>query len=406
MTRTAPLRWRLALSCSWIALLASCEWIAGIPERTQINDPCTDFCARTTRLCTAEFTIYKPEECPAVCALYSTEDRQCRLDELKKLEKSGEDEANLYCANASLSGGKGVCGGSGCKNYCETMSKVCADHVEPTVSLPEADGTNAEECERKCAVIPDRESLSRGTNESTFDVKRDHEGDTLQCRFVHLSLAAQGEELAKDHCTHAFVNPQPMNGVAPPWCGSPKTDGVPTCEDYCHVNTSACVDDLKVYDNEMQCLNVCKSAALPLGKLDMTAGSNSIACRKNHSYNAAVYNGLGGTHCPHSGPGGAGVCGNDCESLCLLVAKSCPDEYESEYKGSTERCQKACDDAAKADPKYNKGMNYSVANAKRGDAFACRLYHAALASSFANDAQAECSVAVGTAACPFPEKKP
>lgn len=398
MTRMSTLRLVLA-----IALLSSCEMIADIPERSLVSEPCDQFCELAGKLCTGTYSIYKPAECNAVCALYSKEDRQCRLDELKKLERSGEDEASLYCANASLSGGDGVCGGSSCKVYCNAVSKVCADFAESTVHYPDADGSNAQECETKCAIVPDRTRLPHDRGESTFDVVRDHEGDTLQCRFVHLSLAAQSVDLADDHCLHAYVNPQPM-GMGknePPWCGSPKTDGVPRCEDYCEVNIAACVDDQKVYDNKNQCLNACK--ALPLGKLDTSGGTNSVACRKYHSYNAGVYDGKADVHCKHAGPGGAGVCGDDCESLCLLVAKACPDEYESEFGGAAQRCQKSCDDARKADPKYGDG--FSVANAKQGNAFACRLYHATLASSFANDAQSECAVAIGKAKCPFPETK-
>lgn len=400
MTRMSTLR--VALCLFGAVLITSCEWIAGIPERTQVTEPCDAFCDLAGKLCKGSFAIYKPNECAAVCALYSSEDRQCRFDELKKLERSGENEASLYCANASLVGGDGVCGGSACKTYCSAMSKVCLDHQESVVNYPEADGSNAEECETKCAVIPDLTFLPQDRGESTFDVVRDHEGDTLQCRFVHLSLAAQDEVLADDHCLHAYVNPQPMMESKPPWCGSPKTDGVPRCEDYCHVVTAACVDDLKVYDDEKQCLNACK--ALPLGKLDVTGGVNSIACRKYHSYNAATYDGKASQHCPHAGPGGQPACGDDCESMCLLVAKACPDEYESEYNGSAQSCQRSCDEARKADPKYSSG-SYSVAQAKQGDAFACRLYHAALANSFTNDAQAECAVAVGTVKCPFPAAK-
>jgi hypothetical protein len=168
----------------------------------------------------------------------------------------------------------------------------------------------------------------------------------------------------------------------------------------------ACVDDggddnHKVYDDGAQCRAAC--GAMVKGDLSVYASTNDVACRKYHSYNAAVF-ATPEVHCPHAGPGGADVCGDDCESLCRLVEKGCPDEYKAEYNDSANSCAMACDTARKADPAYKgDGMSYSVANAKRGDAFSCRLYSAAQSVSLRNDASDVCAVAVGKAPCPFPE---
>jgi hypothetical protein len=402
---------RVALTLLSLCLLASCELIAGIPDVRQppteendggppVSSNCKQFCDLAYSLCDGEFTIYQPLACATACALYSDEERQCRENELKQLQDSGPNERYLYCPRASLSGGDGVCGGTPCKNYCRTMGKVCREHAEGMVSYPDADGMNAEECEAKCAVIPDKEDAILGASDSTFDVIADHEGDTIQCRLVHLTLATQSEKFAAEHCEHAFISPQPM-GNRTPWCGAPlANDGEPTCEDYCAVNIAACKDEHEVYDNLEQCKAACKS--FEPGTLAVYTNENTLACRKYHSYNAAVYANPG-LHCPHSGPGGAGVCGDDCESLCKLIELGCPGEYEEEYDGSASKCEMACDTARKADPMYMGGMKYSVANAKLGHAFSCRMYHATIATVLTNDDAFECGVAIGKQACPFPE---
>lgn len=401
-----------AFSLLCLVLLGGCELVAGIPDVRMGPEPngdggpkpggvCEQFCELANRLCTEEFTIYQPMACMSACALYSEEDRKCREDELKKLQNSNENERYLYCPRASLGGGD-VCGGSLCKNYCNAMASVCSDFVEENLIYPDADGTNGEACEAKCAVIPNKEDARLSAGQSTFDIDADHEGDTIQCRLVHLTLATQ-DGFAAEHCPHAYVSPQPMNGMRPPWCGGPEIpDAQQTCDDYCTVNLAACNDEYEVYDDIAQCRAACK--AFDPGDLAINKGNN-VACRKLHSYNAAVYANPQ-THCPHSGPGGAGVCGDDCESLCRLLEDGCPAEYEAEYDNSASRCQAACDSARKADPMYkSNGGTYSIANAKQGHAFACRLYNATLATTMSNDAADLCAVAVGKEACPFPTNK-
>ena len=410
MARTSVLRVTLSL---WALLvLAGCELIAGIPDvRMEADNPgpseasgCAAFCELAYSLCDEQFTIYQAQACASACALYSDEDRKCRENELKKLQASNPNERYLYCPRASLSGG-GVCGGTPCANYCDAMSKVCADYVEDNLMYPDAEGNHAETCETKCGVIPNKEDSRLGAGESSFDIIADHEGDTIQCRLVHLTLATQDDDFASEHCAHAYISPQPMNGgTRAPWCGGPdKPDAMQTCQDYCSVNLAACKDENQVYDNVAQCRAACKAFAP--GDLAVNAPGNNVVCRKYHSYNAATYPPptSAATHCPHAGPGGADVCGDDCESLCLLLEVGCAAEYEEEYDGSPNQCQAACDEARKADPQYKDGANYSVVKAKRGDAFACRLYNATLATSMSNDAAALCAVAVGKADCQFPD---
>jgi hypothetical protein len=343
-----------------LLLLASCEAIAGIPDvrnkapegdggPTPGPGGCTAFCERATELCTQEFTIYQsPAACATACALYSDDERECREDALTALDESNQNERYLYCPRASLGGG-GTCGGSQCKNYCNAISRVCSEYREDNVNYPDGDPMHAEECETKCAVIPDKSKALLGPGESSFDVIADHEGDTLQCRLVHLTLASQSAMFAKDHCAHAYISPQPMNGSMAPWCGGPNDPkGTPTCDDYCAVNLAACKDEFKVYDNLAQCRAACRSFELGTSAVN-EPGINSVACRKYHSYNAAVYPNGPVAHCPHAGPGGAQVCGDDCESFCQLLEDGCSAEYEAEYGGSASDCRSKCDAARKAD---------------------------------------------------------
>jgi hypothetical protein len=399
---------RIALCLSLAALLGSCELIANIPDRGEIVDDCSEFCQRANALCKSPFQIYKPSECPAVCRLFSREERECRMKELDLLEQGEARETGKHCAGASLSGGQSKCGGTPCENYCRTMGAVCSgDLGEDGVTYPNPDGSDAEDCIRMCSVIPDKEKRSRTAGSSTFDVIKDHEGDSVQCRLVHLSLAAQNADQARLHCNHAFVSPKAMNnGEEPPWCGSPlrengEQDGVPDCQDYCDIVTAACVDtdDAKhaVYESAAQCMKVCE--ILPKGNLLNPTG-DTIACRKYHSYNAVTMNDQD-VHCPHAGPGGATTCGADCGGFCDLVEVGCADEFKSEY-GSRRACLDACASAQAADPSYpeNGSKYYNVARAKEGNNWACRLHNAVKATVDPSDSREACEHAISQDPCP------
>jgi hypothetical protein len=76
-------------------------------------------------------------------------------------------------------------------------------------------------------------------------------------------------------------------------------------------------------------------------------------------------------HCRHAGPGGNGACGDDCLGFCTLVLGSCTGD-NAQYGGDMNTCMTACAGFAKTTP-------YS-ASTTMGDTFACRLYHATVAS--------------------------
>jgi hypothetical protein len=114
------------------------------------------------------------------------------------------------------------------------------------------------------------------------------------------------------------------------------------------------------------------------------AGKNTIGCRKNHAYNAM----LGGAdvHCPHAGPGGNGVCGDNCASYCTLLAEACEDDFTTE-----EECLAECADLDGA----TAASSYAVTSVEEGDNFQCRLR----AVTRAFEDAASCESAIGEGDC-------
>jgi len=106
-----------------------------------------------------------------------------------------------------------------------------------------------------------RRVLRGFTCAGTYDVVRDHGGDTIECRLVHTSSATV---LPKDHCPHAPIRP------SQPWCIN-AADAEPTCDDYCTIELAACTGGLAQYQSTEQCKAVCE--ALDRGTNDDEGGT-------------------------------------------------------------------------------------------------------------------------------------
>jgi hypothetical protein len=227
---------------------------------------------------------------------------------------------------------------------------------------------------------------------SRLNIDRDHEGDTLQCRLVHLSIAA-GPDAADAHCWHAALSPQPGLGDAPNPCATGKGETEPHCEDYCQVVMNACAAEDKVYDTEAQCLATC--TALAPGSASDQQG-DTVGCRKTHSYNALL---IGvSPHCPHSGPGGAGVCGTDCPAYCRLFKAGCDASFKASFGAGTDAtsmCESAC--VALRGPDPVKNYSVATASAKGANPIACRLLYATKALEHPEQKDMLCKSAAGTA---------
>jgi hypothetical protein len=140
------------------------------------------------------------------------------------------------------------------------------------------------------------------------------------------------------------------------------------CSDYCGQIKAYCTGDLAQYASDEICMSTC--AQFPTGTLEDTTG-NTAGCRLYHA-GAAAENAA--EHCPHAGPGGAGFCGDDCESYCSLVLAVCAEQFDT-----MDTCMTACN-AYPDTPPFN-------ATIVTGDTLQCRLYHVSVATT---DAATHC----------------
>ncbi|WP_437280836.1 hypothetical protein WME90_09860 [Sorangium sp. So ce375] len=378
------------LSLALLAPLSSLAWlgcqtIAGIEDRTfdpggaetggghseppPVSDQCKSYCADVMANCTEEHQVYSTlETCYGVCALLPAGDSlepvdntvACRARQAELAGATGE--VAVHCPAAGPGGG-GECG-TNCESYCALRAAACTLEV-----------ATEEECVAKCAGLKDVK---------TFDVIENHDGDTLQCRLVHVSSATVDPD---EHCPHASLTP-----VTP--CADP--DGTaPSCEDFCQVVMTSCTGDLAVYESRDQCLSVC--AALPPGGAEDRT-ENTVGCRKYHAYSAML---APTNHCPHTGPGGDGHCGvaepgsdvtGNCVSYCTLFEAACKETLGEAYDGWGAACQGECSTMAGA----ATDSGYSVASAEGGDTVSCWLLH--VSRAFENPD--ECLALAEGTACP------
>ncbi|HYP86946.1 MAG TPA: hypothetical protein VEQ59_02310 [Polyangiaceae bacterium] len=364
----------------WLLSLAlgACQAVAGIEERKL--DPklaprvdsvaCREYCDLVMDACQDDNAVYAtPAQCLGFCAELDEGDPEepgrgntiaCRV----KQAKSAKSEPEGYCRSAGP-GGNGECG-TDCEAYCQVFPKICPADDEYG---------NVDECVRACDAL---------TEQDSFNLTDDHEGDTIECRLVHTASATVGPD---SHCPHAPVRPHE------PWCVG-KNDEPPTCKQYCDIEIAACFGDLAQYESEEQCMKVC--AALPPGTNPDTA-ANTMACRRYHSFNAVT---LPAQHCAHSGPTGDGHCGDtrkpasgfttNCESYCILAERACPDEFASELVDA-DGCMAACVELDEAGPE----SGYTVDKAKSSKGLDCRVLY----TSRAFLDKTACESAVGGGDC-------
>ena len=135
-----------------------------------------------------------------------------------------------------------------------------------------------------------------------------------------------------------------------------------TCDDYCTVITTNCSGPVAQYGTDA-CKPTCE--AFPRGTLEDMAG-NTLGCRLYHAGAAATDPEM---HCTHAGPGGASVCGDNCEGFCSIAAAACPGTFTDDAA-----CMAACKN-------YDMAESYDAGD-QGGNTFACRLYHLTVATTF------------------------
>lgn len=406
------------------ASVASCQLVGGIDDRHQtgVDMPgvmeagsgargaagsgaasklCSQYCDAVTRACTKEYSVYGNEEqCLAVCP---------HLKQGKASDGVGNTVGCRYNAARDIStepvdcrfagpGGGGVCGDN-CDSYCELMSQGCSGDDYKAFWLDDLD-----KCKRVCRALPDLdEDGELDSDETRYSAlnndARDHNGDTVQCRLFHATAANASVAGPAGHCWHAALAPRPdKSGSANPCLGA-VGQTAPTCKDYCKLNATACTGDVATYEDETQCLAVCKTFDPGMLTDDGSGGlakNSTLGCRKTHTYNAllATLPDVNALHCGHSGPGGAGLCGDDCASYCSQLEKGCPSQFSS--MGGAAKCQSEC----KALLPDGKPIAYSLKLAKSGSSpLACRMLGVARALADSKVAPMACEVAAGRGDC-------
>lgn len=143
------------------------------------------------------------------------------------------------------------------------------------------------------------------------------------------------------------------------------------CVQYCAAAMANCTGENRLYPKIEYCLPVCD--AMPAGMRGDRSG-NTVGCRLLHAQAA----GLGETalNCNAAGPGGDGICGENCESWCALDRKLCPDVYATDQD---------CADACATFPVLGN-YNDSI---QSGNSFECRLYHVTAVAGL-NDPDTHC----------------
>lgn len=370
--------WVLALFC---VLVAACKNLIGIEDHRFTGDggtadgasSCAAYCDAVLQSCDREpfeaFQNGNRDDCIAWCShLPAGTDPDagtgnsvsCRTH--FAIESSRAEGDTEFCPAAAPGGGSpgaSMTCGSNCAAYCHVYAQVCPELKD-------------DRCPELCLGLPDIQSYS---------ATRDFEGgdDTVQCRIAHLTAAshykadfdATGDKdqdaQRKAHCGHSQLVPNvDMNGLP---CDLP-VGTAPNCEDYCKLTEVACgANTTRVYDDEAQCLAVCKHGfATPkgVGPTD-DQSEDTLECRRWHAYFALTGN--ASEHCSHAGPGGAGHCGQLCPTYCRMLERGCGERYRTEFADNA-ACESACGELkATGSPAYNVKDE-----AVRTDTYQCRLY--------------------------------
>jgi hypothetical protein len=145
--------------------------------------------------------------------------------------------------------------------------------------------------------------------------------------------------------------------------------GPPTCADYCAAIQAACATARPQYSNDDDCLASCQ--AFPVGAAGDTTG-DTLGCRLTYARKAAASADMAAAHCTHAGPGGDGVCGDNCGGYCDIALMYCTDANSAKLYDTRADCLTDCAKRL-TDAKLDTG---DVARTDMGNQVACLLYHA------------------------------
>lgn len=155
------------------------------------------------------------------------------------------------------------------------------------------------------------------------------------------------------------------------------------CAEYCTTVIENCKAPYAVYTSLDTCLAVC--AVLPPGNPNDQIG-NSVACRLRNA-KLAKSTAEPDVHCPIAGPGGADVCGSNCEGYCVILSEVCSVSFGTNFESLVD-CHQQC--AMLPDPVAFE------ATQNKGNTVGCRLWHSSAASL---DPGTHCAHASGAPPC-------
>ena len=274
----------------------------------------------------------------------------CTLDQCSGSTPQNPPES---AGTACTTGGGKVCDGAGQCVGCNTAADCAAPSGFPCVV---ATCTSAKQCGTSNAAA--NTPCGGGTCASGVAQLQDKcdgsgacvDGGSANCTPYVCGPTACTSSCANDNgCASSFACD---TGLAV--C----TNG-PKCTDYCNTIMANCTGTNQQYFSLAACLASC--ADLPKGATTDTGG-DSVGCRTYHAVNAASGPVV---HCPHAGPGGAGVCGPNCDGFCNIALAACTGA--NQVYSSMAQCLTECA-TFPTSPTYNSSVT-------TGNSFACRMYH-------------------------------
>ncbi len=324
--------------------LVGCADLIGLQKRTP-PDECAGYCDAVMEACTGEHAVYTTRDtCLGVCAAlepgHASEPTgntvACRHRQAENA--ANQDAPDEFCPAAGPAGGEAC--GDDCEAYCQLLEAACPAEYGAVL-----------DCASTCAGL---------TDGGPFNVVDFYEGDTLDCRLIHVSAAFPDPE---SHCSHAKF-------LSDGFCTNEATDtGEPSCEVFCRNLAGACPGERAPYESQSQCMATC--AIWPPGDL-AERSALTVACRQYHA-GAALADPV--THCHHLGIGGDGSCTSvpaegNCEGYCLALERACDSAFQ-EVGGTQEDCRTDCQTAF-ADDGAAAASGYSVEVALEGG-LQCRM---------------------------------
>ena len=146
-----------------------------------------------------------------------------------------------------------------------------------------------------------------------------------------------------------------------------------TCASYCATIQAACTTDIQQYSDMDDCMASC--LAFPVGTASDTSG-DTLGCRLTHAKKAATSAAMATAECTHAGPGGDGVCGDNCSGYCDIAMMYCTAANNAKLYDTPAACLADC-------ATHLTDMPLDTGDGPRtdmGNEVACLLYHAQMAA--------------------------